>query len=123
MRIMEKYKSPFWYCLYVREEPVKDEYGNETGGRTLYREPTFMRANVSPATGAAQIEQFGNLPGYDKVILTDDTSCPINENTALFLDKEPEFDGEGNPLYDYRVKRVARSKNFIAYAVSRVSVS
>lgn len=55
-----------------------------------------MRANVSAAAGSAQVEQFGNFAGYDKVILTDDTTCPIDENTVLFIDKEPEYDDGGN---------------------------
>jgi hypothetical protein len=120
---MEKYKSTFWYILYGSREPVYDEYGNETGAVVKYLPAVEMRANVSAAAGSAQVEQFGNFAGYDKVILTDDTTCPIDENTVLFIDKEPEYDDGGNPLYDYIVKRVAKSKNFISYAVSKVSVS
>lgn len=124
MRIAERYKSQFWYLLYGGGEPVKDEYGNETGeSKPVYKEAVAMRANVSAAAGAAQIEQFGNLQSYDKVILTDDTNCPIDETTVLFIDKEPEYDDNGTPLYDYIVKRVAKSKNIISIAVSKVSVS
>lgn len=122
-RIAERYKSRFWFLLYGESEPVLDEYGNETGTRVTYQPPVEMRANVSAAAGAAQVEQFGSLAGYDKVILTDETDCPIDENTVLFLDKCPEYDADGDPLYDYRVKRVAKSKNLISYAVSKVSVS
>lgn len=50
-------------------------------------------------------------------------SCPIEETTVLFIDKKPEYDAEGNPLFDYVVKRVAKSLNVIAYAVKRVDVS
>lgn len=122
-RIAEQYKSTFWYLLYDGNEPVCDEYGNEVGTKTSYRAAVAMRANVSAAAGAAQVEQFGNLQSYDRVILTDDLSCPIDETTVLFVDKEPEYDADGRPLYDYIVKRVARSKNLISYAVSKVSVS
>ena len=82
-----------------------------------------MRANVSAATGQSQVEQFGNLENYDKVVVTDDMTCPINENTVLFIDKEPAFDSQGKPLYDYTVKRVAKSLNSISIAVSKVKVS
>lgn len=122
-RIAERYKSQFWYLLLSGTEPVYDEYGNEVGTKPAYGEAVFMRANVSAAAGAAQIEQFGNLQSYDKVILTDDTSCPIDETTVLFIDKEPEYAEDGTPLYDYIVKRVAKSKNIISYTVSKVSVS
>lgn len=123
-RIAERYKSQFWYLLYSGNEPTKDEFGNETGeGKPTYKEAVSMRANISAAAGAAQIEQFGNLQSYDKVILTDETDCPIEETTVLFIDKEPEYAEDGTPLYDYIVKRVAKSKNIISIAVSKVSVS
>ena len=57
------------------------------------------------------------------MIVTDDLLCPIDENTVLFIDKEPGYTEDGTPLYDYIVKRVARSLNSISYAVSKVSVS
>lgn len=123
MRTLERNKSPFWYLLYDRKEPVKDEYGNETGEeQVFYKDAVSMKANISAATGSAQVEQFGNFAGYDKVIVTDDVSCPIDENTVLFIDKEPEY-ADGKPLYDYIVRRVAKSLNSISYAVSKVEVS
>lgn len=124
MRTMERNKQSFFYLLYDRKEPVKDEDGNETGEETvLYKPAVSFRANVSAATGASQVEQFGNLAGYDKVIVTDDLACPIDENTVLFLDKEPAYDEGGKPLYDYIVKRVAKSLNSVSIAVTKVSVS
>mgnify|MGYP000755020998 FL=1 len=124
MRVMERNKSVYWYLLYDRKEPVKDEEGHETGDtRVVYKEAVKRRDNVSAATGSAQVEQFGNFISYDKVIVTDDLTCPIDENTVLFIDKSPEYNDDGNPLYDYIVKRVARSLNSISYAVSKVTVS
>lgn len=124
MKTMERNKVPFWYLLYDRKEAVKDEDGNETGDyRVVYKKAVFRRENISAATGSAQVEQFGNFISYDKVIVTDDLCCPIDENTVLFIDKEPEYDEYGNPLYDYIVKRVAKSLNSISYAVSKVNVS
>ena len=123
MKLLEKNKSAFWYLLYDHKEPITDEWGNELGeDRIFYKAAVSARANISAATGSAQIEQFGNFAGYDKVIVTDDTRCPIDENTVLFIDKEPEYK-DGKPLYDYIVKRVAKSPNYISYAVSRVVVS
>lgn len=123
MKLLERNKSIFWYLLYDRKEPIVDEYGNETGEeRVVYKNATSAKANISAATGSAQIEQFGNFAGYDKAIVTDDRTCPIDENTVLFIDKEPEY-ADGKPLYDYIVKRVAKSPNYISYAVSKVEVS
>ena len=124
MKTMERNKVPFWYLLYDRKDPIVDEYGNESGEqRIYYKSAVQMESNVSAATGSAQVEQFGNFISYDKVIVTDDLTCPIDENTVLFLDKEPEYDEDGTPLYDYIVKRVAKSLNSISIAVSKVSVS
>ena len=138
--------KPFYYCLYTDKVPIIDEYGNDTGETIVtYGEATLMFANISPATGAAQTEQFGNLENYDKVIVTHDMNCPIDENSVLFIDKLPEYTsgitidyqesqtlfGETTanpvtiqtPVYDYTVRRVAKSLNSISIAVSKVKVS
>lgn len=124
MKVMERNKRTFWYCLYDRKEPIIDEDGNETGEEQIVYKPVqSLRANISAASGSSQVEQFGNLAGYDKVIVLDDSSCLIDENTVLFIDKEPEYDDDGKPLYDYMVKRVAKSLNSVSIAATKVSVS
>ena len=116
--------KPVHYCLYKGREPLLDDDGNETGEYQVgYESPVELQCSVSPATGYAQVNMFGNLESYDKVLITDDTNCPIDENTLLFVDKEPEFGNDGNPLCDYRVRRVAKSLNSISYAISKVTVS
>lgn len=139
--------SDFWYCMYNPsvQYAVIDENGNETGQIIpSYGDPISMWANVSPAAGVAQFQQFGNLGSFDKVIVTRDMTCPIDENTVLFLDKEPEYTEivtheivEGNalyadpsvsaityqlPKYDYIVKNVAKGLDAIAIAVRKVDV-
>lgn len=139
--------SDFWYCQYdpTVQHLIIDENGNETGEIVPhYGAAVMMWANVSPAAGAAQFEQFGNMGNYDKVIVTRDMTCPINENTVLFIDKEPEYTTvtthdieEGNalyaddeivpvtyllPKYDYLVKRVARGLDAISIAVRKVDI-
>lgn len=121
---MERNKTPLYYCLYRGEQPVRDDEGNETGEKQiLYSSPVSLSANISPATGNTSVEQFGNSVQYDKVIVLDDTDCPIDENTVLFIDRDPKFDADGNPLFDYIVRRVARSLNSISIAISRAEVS
>lgn len=121
---MERNKSTFYYLLYDEKVPVYDADGYETGEQTVsYSEAVSMQANISAATGQSQVEQFGNLENYDKVIVTDDMTCPINENTVLFVDKEPTYDSEGKPAYDYTVRRVAKSLNSISIAIRKVNVS
>lgn len=124
MRTLNRNKRSFWYALYQDKESIMDEYGDETGEtRVVYAEPVQMSANVSAATGYAQTEQFGNLDSYDKVIVTDWMDCPIDENSVLFIDKEPEHNTDGDLMYDYTVRRVAKSLNSISIAVSKRVVS
>lgn len=123
MKLMERNLSTIYYCLYKGKEALLDGNGYETGEtRISYAEPVSLKCSVSPATGTAQVEMFGNLESYDKVVITDDIDCPIDENTVLFVDKEPEFN-DGKPVYDYLVRRVARSLNHISYAIGKVTVS
>lgn len=124
MRTLNRNRTKFWYCLYQDAEEIYDEYGNATGEYTpVYSEAQEMWANVSPASGYAQTEQFGNLDSYDKVIVTDWKNCPIDENSVLFIDKQPEHDVSTNaPLFDYTVRRVARSLNSVSIAVQKVNV-
>lgn len=132
MRLMHRNKRTIWYCQYLGEEPVVDDALNETGEyRVVYSEPAPLFAVVSPASGYvragvsgyAHEEPYGTMVDYDKVILTEDMSCPINENSVLFLDKEPEFSEDGTPLYDYLVRRVAKALTNISIATAKVTVS
>ena len=139
MKCLKRNQRPFWYCLYQGEIPILDEYGNLSGESLVtYEDEVELSANISQATGQSNTEQFGNLENYDKVIVTDWIDCPIDENSVLFIDKEPEWkDAEYNeataitvtgttvkvPVYDYTVRRVAKSLNSISIAVSKVKVS
>lgn len=122
MRLLKRNLVPIWYCLYQGKAPLRDADGNETGESvTVYSNPTRLLCNVSPATGHAQIETFGNLESYDKVLMTADMNCPITENSVLFVDSAPS--GTSEMGYDYVVRRIAKSLNYIAIAVSKVKVS
>ena len=123
MRLQRRNLQSVWYCLFDKEVPVFED-GYETGEKDIsYHDPVELQCNVSPASGYAQLNTFGNLDSYDKVLLIDNMSCPIDENTVLFVDKQPAYDKTGKPLYDYTVRRVAKSLNVIAVAVSKVKVS
>lgn len=123
MKLMKRNLTPVYYCLYSDRQPIMDDDGYETGEYGVgYGKAVKLMCSVSPATGYAQAEMFGSLESYDKVLITDDMTCPIDENTVLFIDKEPEFEG-GKPKFDYKVRRVAKSLNAISYAVSKVKVS
>lgn len=124
MKLLKRNLSTIHYCLYERSEPILDDDGNETGeDKITYSEPVEFECSVSAATGYSATEMFGNLENYDKTLITDDMECPIDEHSVLFVDKEPEFDTDGRPLYDYIVRRVAKSINNISFAIRKVDVT
>ena len=139
MRCLNRNKRTFYYCLFASKVPLVDEYGNESGEQiTTYSSHVPMAANISPAAGQSNTEQFGNLENYDKVIVTDDMNCPIDEHSVLFVDKQPEYatvtthtptaittvdETVSVPVYDYTVYRVAKSLNSISIAIKKVDVS
>lgn len=124
MKCLMRNKRTLHYCLYSGEEYLPDGEGNNTGEKVIrYSAPVELRANISPATGNTSVEQFGNSVQYDKVIVLDDVSCPIDEHSVLFVDKEPAFDEKQNPLFDYVVKKVAASINSVSIAIAKVEVS
>ena len=146
MRCLKRNMVPFYYCNYESAIKVRDQNGHLTSEEIpIYGDAVLAMANISPATGVSQKEQFGGLDDYDKVIVTCQKDCPVNENTVLFIDKLPETRdaityevtaagtllGEDTvtpvvykvPVYDYIVKRVARSLNSVSIAVKKVKVS
>jgi len=123
MIAMDINKRPLWYALYDGTEMVTDSNGYMTGEkRVCYKAPVKMDANISAAKGYSEAEVFGTDLQYDRVIVTCDMDCPIDETTVLCIDKEPTY-SDGNLLFDYVVKRVAKSLNVISIAVSKVAVT
>lgn len=133
MRCMNRNKVRFFYSLYEGREPIVDEYGNVTGEYNVkHGNPMAGLANISPAKGETQTQQFGESESYDKVIVMDDT-FGIDEHSVLWIDTEPKLnedgslavDDKGDVLtpHDYIVKKVARSLTNVSIAVSKVSVS
>lgn len=125
MILMKRNLRSIWYRLYQEKTPEHDDQGWETGeSEVVYGEPVEIEVNVSHASGNAQQEVFGTLESYDKVVITDDMSCPVDENSVMFIDREPEYEeGELVNTHDYIVKRVAKSLNHISYGVVKVNVN
>lgn len=126
MLTLHRNKQEFYYCLYEGKTALYDEDENPTGEYEIsYSNPVKMLANISQATGNTSLEQFGNSVDYDKVIVTADLNCPIDENTVLFIDNLPVVDDNGDYVfnYDYVVTKIAKSLNSISIAVKKVSVN
>ena len=134
MRDLIRDKQPLWYSNYSGKTPVVDEWGNETGEYAISRtNPLHYEANIRAARGEVVTRQFGEEELYDRVIATHDMSCPISEDSVLWVDITPELDANGKLAVDtagevitphnYVVKRVAKSLTNILIAISKVDVS
>lgn len=111
MRSMERNKQTFYYQTYEGEEELLDDEGLDTG-RTVpkYSDKVECRGTISVASGYAEQQVFGILEQYDRVIILDDKTIPIDETSRITLDGEA-----------YMVKRVADGLNFRYIAISRVN--
>ncbi len=123
MKCLLRNKSTFYYAPLICKAEILDEYGNVLGIKNVYGKPVKTRANVSPATGMSYTEQFGASLQYDKVIVLDDVDTPIDESSVLCVDSPPSYNAAGDLIFDYIVKRVARSLNSVSIAISKVVVS
>ena len=133
MRGMVRNKTTFWFALYKGQEELIDEHGNATGQYSVtYGEPVEAYGNISAAQGAVKSREFGSNVVYDKVIVLDDTSTPIDEYAILWVDSVPELtesgqlalrdDGTVKTPHDYLVSKVAPSLNSVSIAISKVVV-
>lgn len=92
--------------------------GLKTGGKQkTYSEPVAFKCNVSPARGNADEEQFGISTDYDRTITTCDLTCPIDENSVLWVGITTD------KPHNYKVVRRAQSINSVLFAIKEVSKS
>lgn len=117
MRSLNRNKRQTFYALFVKDEPILDEYGNETGeSKPTYGDITELRCNISAASGEDAVQAFGNFANYTRAICVSDNNCPIKEHTIVW------FGVETTEPYNYIVTRKADSKNGILYALKEVAV-
>lgn len=117
MRILARHERVIYHAPFEGYEPVLDNNGYETGEVTLkYGVAKLVRVGVSVATNRNVEYLFGSRVECDLILLTCDTSCPIAEKSALWIDN---LDVYGK--HDYEVKKIVKSFNTIAIAVSKVS--
>lgn len=121
MRTLDRNKQGFYYYLYKTEEELRDENNHRTGEKVLtYFPPVFCKGNISAGSGTAQAELFGSDISYERVIVLEDTHCPIDENSLLCVEMKPkQYKENETPAHDYIVKAVAKSLNVFAIAISK----
>ena len=123
MRNLQINKSCIKYLNYKGETKAVDSQGNYTGETNITYYPLKMvMGHISGARGVSQVEVFGTEINYDKTILLtkqEFKKTGIDENSVFFIDRQPKYEN-GNPLYDYRVERIAETINEVLIAITKV---
>lgn len=124
MRNLNRNERTIYYALYRGEEEETDSNNLYTGEIVAaYDDPVALKASVSAARGTADIDLFGVNVSYSKTVIVDDISCPIDEHSRLWIDREPTDANGLDVPHNYEVVMVAKSLNHITYAVQQVDFS
>lgn len=117
MRSLNKNKRQIYYAPHIKDEPILDEYGNETGeSNPIYGDINELRCNVSAASGEDAVQAFGSFTNYTRALCVSDNNCPLTEQSIVW------FGVATTEPYNYIVTRKADSKNGIMYALKEVKV-
>lgn len=123
MRNLEINKKPIYVLNYQGEEDVVDSNGNYTGEKNIvYKPKKLFKTHISGARGSSQSEIFGTDIKYDKsfvLTISEFEELGIDENSVFFVDMKPTYKN-GNPLYNYRVERIADTINEVVVAITKV---
>ena len=115
--MLNRLKKTFYWKNFVKYEDKTDKDGFLQGLAPVYSETLSARANVSANIGSADMELFGHLLEYDRVIVTKQTDIELNENSIVWLDgKQPP------EPHNYIVVRKSVSNNVVTFALKRVEV-
>lgn len=117
MRDMRRNRQPIWYAQYLGEEPILDDEGNDTGEtEPSYSEPTKAMLNISPATGSAETQLFGNFADYTHTIATA-REFPFDEQTIMWVGVAVD------KPHNFKVMKVAKSLNGWSFALRAENTS
>ena len=115
MRDLKRNQLPIYYALLVKKKGT-DEWGNEVE-KNGYDNPVKLLISRSANKGEAEAQAFGADLQYDLEMSTHDMSCPIDEYTRIWIDREP------TEPHNFEVVAVSGSLNCLRYAIKRVNVS
>lgn len=109
MRNLRKNQRQLYYAPFMGTEISYDEYGNETlEPNPLYGEKTELWANYSPNTGQLDVQTFGDITNYSRVLIFSG-NCPLKEKDRLWIGEET-----------YEVVKVADGLNTYLVAIGEV---
>lgn len=118
MRDLVRNKRNLWYAVPVGNEPILDEYGNDTlEVEAFFSSPLPFPANVSSNAGQEAVEVFGSQTEYSRTVSVVG-NCPLVEGCRVWFGVEPNEDGTN---HNYTVARVADSKNGYLVALREVT--
>lgn len=125
MRLLDRNKRPFYYALYTGGSMLQNSEGKLTGEHGKeYGPPVKAYANImfakrsglsAASVGMATAAAFGVNLDYDKIIQIENTDCPIDESSILWVDET-----DTTKPNDYVVKRKATALTHITLAVKKV---
>lgn len=147
MRTLSRNKQAVYYALYAKAEDTTDDYGNVIGTVVTYGDVNLLMANVSPAKGDAELQQFGINEDYTRTVVTAkelpidkasvmwvglgklsvyDSEATYSEGDIVIKDgKIVKYDGTSfvTVPHNHVVVRVAKSINSTTYAIKEVNVT
>ena len=120
-------RQKIWYGELEGYTDLLDEDGYKTGEKEkVYSTPSPFLIYVSPSKGENSWNPYGIGDEYSNVMSTNDRTCPIQEDSVLWVGIDPEIDaetGKATVEHNYIVTRKAPGLNSILYAIKRVDVS
>ena len=123
MRALRKNMQKMWYSLYERDQKSykRDKNGEiqyvmidgdrvpleNTERKIGYSKPVEFWANIAGNSGEAQASAFGVSVGdYDATLYFPKGKFPIDENSLIWYDNEPDLNREVDPdTADFTVAR------------------
>ena len=119
MRNLIRNKRELWYATKVGNNPILDEYGNDTlEVEAVFSSPLYLFANVSANMGQEAIEVFGSQTEYSRTVSISGSTCALVEGCRVWFGIEPDAQATN---YNYTVARVADSKNGFLVALREVT--
>ncbi len=117
MRCLKRNKTEFAYSNFLGKTMLIVD-GVKTGEYELnYSNPIRIKGYISRATGNNATDLFGIDVNYDKSITLDDPNINISEDSVLWIDEV-----DTSKPYDYVVKRISKSLNYLTIAIKKVEV-
>lgn len=118
-------RQKIYYAEYTGMTDIVDSQGYKTGEKEKhYTAPQPFLIYVAPSRGDTVNMPFGLYHEYTNVMSTCDLTCPIQEDSILWIGIDP-FDEQGNVVRDhnYTVTRRAQGLNTILFAIKRTEGS